>query len=367
MPSKDDIKFMAQAINLALKSKGKVSPNPVVGAVIVKSGKVISTGYHKVFGGPHAEVNAITSSKVPVAGATLYVTLEPCCHFGKTPPCVDLIIKNKIKKVVIGGRDPNPRIRGRSIKKLQIAGVEVVEGVLEQETKKINEDFIKFISKKMPFVAAKSACSLDGKIATSAGHSKWITSEASREYARNIRNQFDAILVGVNTIIKDDPTLDPSLKSKVLKKVIVDSKLSISVTAAILNNQNKDKCIIATTKYADKARLKFLKDHNIDFIICPDKENKVDLKSLFKELAKRNISSILIEGGAKIIGSALKEHLVDKMYFYIAPKIVGDQQALSSIDGLNIKNVNKCINFKDMEVKLIGKDIMVEAYVLRNS
>jgi diaminohydroxyphosphoribosylaminopyrimidine deaminase/5-amino-6-(5-phosphoribosylamino)uracil reductase len=296
-------------------------------------------------------------------GARMYVTLEPCTHYGRTPPCVDAIIRSGIKEVIIGMKDPNPLTNGKSIAKLRRAGIKTKVGVLQKECESLNEVFIKYTAKKMPFIAVKSAQSLDGKIATAKGHSKWITSGAARKYAGAIRNEFDAILVGINTVLKDDPGLNRNTKANGLKKIILDSSLKISPKARLFAGVKPSDVIMATTAKAPlKKRESFLKK-GVQVIVCPRREGKVDLKWLFKELAKREIISVLVEGGAQVIGSVLKGKLADKMYCYIAPVIIGDQKALTSVVGVDTQRVDRAIQLKNMTLKNIGKDILIQGYI----
>lgn len=362
-----DIEYMQRALYLSLKGKGSVSPNPLVGAVIVNGDKIIAEGWHKKCGQDHAEIVAIKKAESSLKGATLYVTLEPCYHFGRTPPCVDAIIEHGFKRVVIGMKDPNPLTKGKSIKKLMAKGIKVEVGLLQDEIAQANEIFLKYIQQKVPFVAAKTAQTIDGKIATSIGQSKWITSEETRAFARKIRDEYDAILVGIRTVLKDDPSLSASKKSKRIKKIVLDSTLAISQKAKIFQDTAPGDCIIVTTKRASLAKKSVLEHIGAMVIVAPILKNgKIDLVWLFKELARIEIASILIEGGAHVIGSALKCKLVDKMYIYIAPKIIGDTQALNSIVGLDIFNLNKAIELDQVKIKTINKDIMVEGYVFRN-
>ncbi len=354
-----DLDFMKMAYRQALKGQMTASPNPMVGALIVKNGKILSQGFHHHRGGPHAEIVAMQKVKGPLDGAKLYVTLEPCFHFGLTPPCVDAILACGIKEVVVGMIDPNPLTAGKSIAKLRKAGIKVRVGVLQEELAVLNQSFIKYITKKMPFVVAKTAQTLDGKIATAVGQSKWITSEASRKLAHDYRNQFDAILVGINTVLKDNPALNAP--SKALKKIIVDSSLKIPLDAKIFKNTIPQNCFMATTKKADKKKIALLEKRGVQVVICPDKNSQVDLGWLMRELARRKIAKILIEGGAKIIGSALKAKLVDKMIFFVAPKIIGDQNAQSSIEGLDILTLSKAVGLKNLECRKIGEDLFFEA------
>lgn len=362
----NDFKFMQKAIDLALKGKGKTSPNPLVGAVIVKNDKIISEGYHRRCGADHAEVVALKRAGQKAQNAKLYVNLEPCHHFGRTPPCVDAIIKGKIKEVVIGMKDPNPRTNGKSIRKLQNKGIRTRMGILNEECQRTNEVFTKYIKKKMPFVVAKTAQTLDGKIATAKGESKWITSQQARNFSRRLRNEFDAILVGVNTVIHDNPRLTASRKAKNLKKIVLDSNLKISPKAQLFKNTNPSDIFLATTKKASKKKIKAFQKKGIHVLIDPKSKSQIRLKWLFKEFAKHGITSILIEGGAQVIGSALKERLIDKMYVYIAPKIIGDHKALSSINGVQASTLSNAVRLQDLNVQKIGNDISLNGYVFRN-
>lgn len=357
----NDFDYMKMAKKIALKGKTTTSPNPMVGAVIVKNGKVIAHGFHHHRGGPHAEVVALKKVKRNLRGAKLYVTLEPCFHYGRTPPCVDAILESGIKDIVVGMTDPNPLTNGKSIAKLRKAGVKVKVGVLQDELVKINESFVKYIFTKMPFIVAKTAQTLDGKIATRAGESKWITSSAARKYAHDLRNEFDAILVGINTILKDNPSLNAPLKS--LKKIVLDSSLRISLNAKIFTNTKLQDCFIATTKKANAKKISVFEKHGVNVLVCPNKNGQVDIKWLMKELARREIARILIEGGGQVIGSALKERLVDKMLIFIAPKILGDQKARNSIDGVNALRLVQAVGLRDMNVRQIGEDFLLEGYI----
>ncbi len=351
---------MKMAQRLALKGKCTVSPNPMVGAVIVKNGKVMARGFHHHPGGPHAEIVALQKAKTDLAGSKLYITLEPCFHFGRTPPCVDEILKSGIKEVIIGMTDPNPLTNGKSISKLRQAGLKVKVNILQDELEKMNEAFVKSIKYKMPFVVAKVAQTLDGKIATSSGESKWITSVASREYSHNLRNEFDGILVGINTVLKDDPGLNAP--SKRLKKIIVDSTLQIFLQAKLFKKTKAEDCFVATTRKADKKKVAALEKRGVNVLIGPDKD-QVDLKWLMRDLARREMAKVLIEGGGKIIGSALREKLVDKMIFFIAPKILGSQNSLSSIDGLPAIHLKEAINLHAIASRKIGDDFILEGYI----
>lgn len=354
---------MELAIKLAKRGEGKVNPNPIVGAVIVKDGIVIGEGYNEKYGEGHAEVNTFKSLKEDPSGATMYVTLEPCSHYGKTPPCVDKIIQSKIKRVVIGMIDPNPLVSGNGVDKLKRAGIEVKVGVLEDKCKKLKEIFIKYILTKNPFVVLKTAMSLDGKIATRIGESKWITSEKSRLEVHNLRNKLSAIMVGVNTVIKDNPELTCRIENgNDPIRIIVDSTLKIPMDSKVL--QNKDnKTIIATTKRANINSMQELLKKNIQVIIIEEKNGQVDLSELIKKLGELGIDSILLEGGSTLNYSALEENIVDKVMVYIAPKIIGGESSKTSVGGIGIAKLNDAFKLKDITTNIVDEDILVEGYI----
>ena len=354
---------MQMALDLAAKGKGYTSPNPMVGAVIARGNRVVAAGWHKRRGADHAEIVAVKKAGARSRGAKLYVTLEPCFHYGLTPPCVDKVIASGIREVVIAMVDPNPLTRGKSIAKLRRAGVKVKVGILRREARRLNEIFIKYMRGRMPFVAAKCAQTLDGKIATAAGESKWITSSCTRDYARRVRDEFDAILLGVNTVLRDDPRLNGVRKTKCLKKIILDSSLKTPLTARLFKGVEPSDCFVAVTKKASSSKVKRFQRKGIRVIISPSKDGRVDLKWLLKTLVKEEITSILMEGGARVIGSAFKSKLVDKLYIYVAPKIIGDQDALSSIVGVDRVSIGRAIRLKDLTSRNIGQDILLTGYV----
>ncbi|MCR4338032.1 MAG: bifunctional diaminohydroxyphosphoribosylaminopyrimidine deaminase/5-amino-6-(5-phosphoribosylamino)uracil reductase RibD [Candidatus Omnitrophica bacterium] len=368
-----NLKFMQRAYELALKGKGKTFPNPMVGAVVVKAGRIVAEGWHRRCGGPHAEIEAFRRAGSKTEGAQLYVTLEPCSHFGRTPPCVDDVMARGISEVIIGMKDPNPLTCGKSIAKLKKAGAKIkilktvgVEGELKRKIEEMNAPFIKFITKQMPWVVAKTAQTLDGKIATAAKQSKWITSEQTRAFARRRRDDFDAIMVGINTVLRDDPSLSAANPSKRLKKIVLDSSLKIDSNARIFQKARPQDCIIATTNRADKGRWKQLEQKGVVVIECPLSGQQFDLAWLLKELARRGIGKILIEGGAHVVGSALREKLVDEMHIYMAPKIFGEQEALSSVRGCHVADINQAIQLKDIRVQSMGSDFLIEGKIKYN-
>ena len=359
--------YMKLALELAKKGIGRVHPNPMVGAVIVKDGKILGQGYHKKCGEGHAEVNAFKDAEEKnenVEGAEMYVTLEPCSHFGKTPPCADKIIEKKISKVFIGTLDPNPLVAGRGIKKLKDAGIYVEYGILESECYKLNEVFMKYIVKKEPFVVMKTGMSLDGKIATYSGESKWITEERSREDVHNLRNELTGIMVGINTVLKDNPQLTCRVNGgRNPIRIIVDSNLKIPMDCKIVNTAKEVETIIATTDKANLDKINSLEDKGVKIIVVPSKNGKVNLKELMTILGKLKIDSILLEGGGTLNFSALEEGIVDKVKIYIAPKIIGGKDSKTPIEGKGIDNLKDAFKITNLSVSTIGEDILVEGYV----
>lgn len=361
---------MQRALELARKGRGFVSPNPLVGAVIVKEGKMIGEGYHEVYGGAHAEVNAFKNATEDVAGATMYVTLEPCSHYGKTPPCAKAIIEKGIKEVIIGAEDPNPQVAGRGIKLLRESGIEVTTGILEEESKRINEIFFKYITTKLPFCVLKTAMSLDGKIATRTGDSKWITNELSRAYVHELRHRLTGIMVGVNTIVQDNPSLNTRLSGKKGSdpiRIVVDTSARIPLEAHILHLKSQARTIIATTEFAKEDKLKQLEALGAQIIIMPLKKNRVDLNDLMRKLGENNIDSILLEGGSELNYSALEAGIIDKVCAFIAPKIIGGQHAKTPVGGDGRAFVKEAFELSSVKWKNFGEDVMIEGYIERGN
>lgn len=358
-------KYIKKCINLAKRGEGQVSPNPLVGAVIIdKNGNIAGYGWHEKYGEAHAEVNAVNMAEqngVDVKGGTIFVNLEPCSHYGKTPPCADMIIEKGLKKVVIGCVDPNPIVAGRGIKKLENAGIEVVTGVLDSECKKLNEIFIKNQLEKKVFVAVKIATTLDGKIATKTGHSKWITSEVSRNYVQKLRNKYDAILTGSGTVIADNPLMTCRLKNcRNPIRVIVDSKACVPAQANVFNADAR--VYLAVLEGADVS----IYPKNVEIIHCPSgvDNEKINLEFLLKVLYEKGIRSILVESGAGLNGALFKMELVDKVYQFIAPKVLGDSDSMGFVQGLDKKKMDECIKLSIEKTKRFGPDIMLECDVL---
>jgi diaminohydroxyphosphoribosylaminopyrimidine deaminase/5-amino-6-(5-phosphoribosylamino)uracil reductase len=355
--------YMNLAIKLALKARGQTSPNPLVGALVVKDGRIVGKGFHEKAGLPHAEVIALEDAGKKASGSTLYVTLEPCTHFGRTPPCVDRIIKSQVKEVIVGMIDPNPKNNGKGIEILRKHNIRVEVGFLEDKLTKINEAFIKYITKRMPFITVKVAESLDGKIATRTGDSKWITSDKSRAFAHRIRKDFDAIMVGVNTVLRDNPRLDAWYSQKHPIKVVVDSQLSTPENANIFSGTSQ--VIIATLNVAlgqlTENRENLTKKARV--LEVKEMAGEINLKDMFKKLAQMGITSVIVEGGGTLIGSLFDQKLVDKVLFFISPKIIGGKEALTSVMGKGISRIDSAIKLKNIKIKRFGEDFLLEGYV----
>ena len=362
-----DIRFMKRAVELSQKGKFAARPNPMVGAVIVMSGEIIGEGYHERFGGQHAEVNAINNAEKPVKGATMYVTLEPCSHYGKTPPCADRIIAEGFSRVVIGMADPNPAVNGKGIEKLKAAGIDVDVSVLENEIRRVNEIYLKNITKNLPFCVLKTAMTLDGKIATKRGDSKWISGEKSREYVHELRHLYNGIMVGVNTIINDDPELtDRSYhaEKKHPVRIITDSTGRMPLDSKVLNGNNI-RTIIAVTDKAPVEFIKKIRDKGKDAIVRPGKNGKVDLDFLMKELWKEGIDSVMIEGGSTLNYSAISDRIADKLISFISPKIIGGAESLTPIGGEGVKRISKAFLLNIDSVERIDEDVVIESYLAK--
>ena len=350
-------KYMQKCFELARQGEGNVSPNPLVGAVVLdKNGDVIGEGFHEKYGEAHAEINALNAAGEQARGGTLYINLEPCFHYGKTPPCIDRVLKSGVKTLVLAMTDPNPKVAGRSIQKARDAGIEVIENVLNKEALKLNEIFLKNIAEQKPFVAIKTASTMDGKIAASTGKSKWITSELAREEVHRLRNKYDAIITGSGTVIADNPSLTCRMEGgRNPIRVIVDSAAKTPETSKVYNNDGTKTIIATSAKTA-----KYLK--HVEILECPLVNNKIDLNYLLNKLYEKGICSIIVEAGAGLNGAILK--YTDKIYFFLAPKLMADKSALSSFEGLITENPNECVKLRFDEVKSFPPDLMIEGYLL---
>ncbi len=353
-----DERYMKMALDLARRGVPWASPNPLVGAVIVRDGRVIGRGWHRCCGENHAEINAIESATEPVRGATIYINLEPCSHHGKTPPCVERLLREKPARVVIGTADPNPLVSGRGIAALKRHGIETRVGVLEGPCRELNEVFFKYIESRIPFVTLKFAQSIDGKIATSTGHSRWISSERSRVYAHRLRSLHDAILVGSGTVAKDDPELTCRLvRGRDPLRVIVDSTLKIPLKARVLREQDRAGPIVFTAKGHDRKKMAALMDRGIEVRIAGLRQ--VDLVAVLKELGRRQVSSLLVEGGARVLTSFIRERIADRLIVISAPKIFG--KGMDAIGDLAVKTVDQAIPLDIRRVSRRSGDIIVDA------
>ncbi|MDD5687642.1 MAG: bifunctional diaminohydroxyphosphoribosylaminopyrimidine deaminase/5-amino-6-(5-phosphoribosylamino)uracil reductase RibD [Elusimicrobia bacterium] len=346
----EEKKYMQVAIKLAEKGAGHVSPNPLVGCVIVKNGRIISSGYHKYCGGHHAEIEALKNCQNP-KDATMYVNMEPCCHYNKkTPPCVPKIINAGIKKVVIAMKDPNPFVSCKGIKQLEKHNIKCKVGILKEEAKKLNEIYIKYVTKKIPYVIVKMAYSADGKTKTISSDSKWISSISSRRIVHQIRSINDAVLVGINTVLRDNPSLTSHDMGKNPIRIIIDTDLKIPLNSNVINNEATT--IIATSVNSNKSKKEKLKKMRVKILELPVKNNLINIKKLLIELGKIGISSLVIEGGETIVESFFSEKLVDKIMFFICPKIIGKAQ-----------NMEDVISVKNISINKIENDLVYEGYI----
>ena len=360
-----DQNYMLQAIQLAKQGEGWTNPNPMVGAVIVKNGRIIGKGYHKKCGELHAERNAIASLTESAEGATIYVTLEPCCHYGKTPPCTEAIIEQKIKRVVIGSRDPNPKVSGKGIKMLQEAGIEVIEDFMREECDRLNPVFFHYITTKTPYVVMKYAMTLDGKIATKTGASKWITGEAARAEVQHMRHRYMGIMAGIGTVLADDPMLNVRVEGwKSPIRILCDSGLRIPLDGQIVKSAGKYRTIVA---YADsentEAKRKRLHEMGVETICCPDENNQVDLKKLMKYLGEEGIDSILLEGGGTLNDSALRAGIVQEVQAFIAPKLFGGMNSKTPVEGIGVRFPSEAVKLKCVDICQVGEDIRITCQV----
>lgn len=366
--NKLDEKYMRLALRLAKRGMGQTSPNPMVGAVIVKGKTIVGRGYHHRAGEPHAEILALRQAGKRAGGGTLYLNLEPCNHFGRTPPCTQAILDGGIKRVVAGMKDPNPLVSGRGIRRLRRAGVQVDVGILEKECRELNAPFCKFITSGKPFVILKAAASLDGKIAARSGAARWISSNISRNYVHGLRQTMDAVMVGIGTVMKDDPLLNvrlPGLKRAGHPlRVIVDSHLRIPLTSRLVRTAGQYPTLVATTKAASSFKMRQLTKAKLAVLVIEnDAQGGVNLNALMGELAGRGIVSILLEGGSTLNASAIKEGIVDRLLFFIAPVIIGGKLAPGIIGGEGALRIKDAQPVKIIKAKHIGPDLLIEGVI----
>ncbi|SMP45782.1 bifunctional diaminohydroxyphosphoribosylaminopyrimidine deaminase/5-amino-6-(5-phosphoribosylamino)uracil reductase RibD [Anoxynatronum buryatiense] len=354
--------WMKRALELAEEGWGTTSPNPLVGAVLVKNGKLIGQGRHLRAGGPHAEVEALQQAGVAASGADLYVTLEPCSHFGKTPPCAEALIRAGIRRAYVAIQDPNPLVAGNGIRMLREAGIEVVEGILEHEARELNDIFIHYITHRTPYVIYKTAMSLDGKTAANTGHSQWVTGEAARRSVHWMRQRVGAIMVGISTVLKDDPQLTvrglPMPPVHPLR-IVADSQGRIPLTCQLVNRVGDAPTMVATTERMDQETEIKLRKKGVQVLRTHSVHGQVNLKELLEELGKRNIDSLLLEGGSTLAAAALEQQLVNKIMFYLAPKLIGGSLAPGVLAGKGIDWMDDCTWVDDMKAHPIGEDILI--------
>ncbi len=359
-----DVTFMKHALRLAARGRGTTSPNPMVGAVVVAKGKIVGSGYHKQAGGPHAEVFALQKAKSKSRHATLYLTLEPCCHTEKrTPPCVPDIIESGVRRVVVAMRDPNPQVAGRGIRQLKQAGIVVDVGCLKHEATKLNEIYIHWVKMGLPFVILKSGMTLDGKIATAKGESKWITGPKAREHVHQFRSRVDAIAVGVNTVLQDDPQLTARLSGKKPTRqpvrIIFDSRLRIPLAARVLKSIETNPTVIATTNMGDSKKMEQLRAKWVEVLVLPQKRKQVSLLRCLQELGDMGITSLMVEGGSELNASFLREGLVNQVYLYMAPALLGGQNAKGLLGGLSPKYLAEKVRVSSLHIQTLGDDLLI--------
>lgn len=358
--------FMKRAIELAKQGVGWTAPNPLVGAVVVKNGRVIGEGYHRKYGELHAERNALAACTEDPAGATLYVTLEPCCHYGKTPPCTEIIIEKKIAKVVIGSRDPNPKVAGKGARILREHGIEVVEDYMREACDALNPVFFHYITTKTPYVVLKFAMTLDGKIATRTGASKWITGEAARNHVHQLRGRYAGILAGIGTVLADDPMLNCRIDGAHQPlRIILDSHLRIPMGSRLVRSAKEYPLLIVcneSTRDREEGtnRIQKLEEAGAKVWTLPEKNGHPDLNVLMQRLGEEKIDSVLIEGGGTANEAALKAHIVHHVYAYIAPKIFGGEDAKTPVEGSGIRLPQECANLRLAKITVLLNDMLLE-------
>lgn len=358
--------FMKRAIELAKQGSGWTAPNPLVGAVVVKNGRVIGEGYHRKYGELHAERNALAACSEDPAGATLYVTLEPCCHYGKTPPCTEIIIEKKIAKVVIGSRDPNPKVAGKGARILREHGIEVVEDYMREACDALNPVFFHYITTKTPYVVLKFAMTLDGKIATRTGASKWITGEAARNHVHQLRGRYAGILAGIGTVLADDPMLNCRIDGAHQPlRIILDSHLRIPMGSRLVRSAKEYPLLIVcneSTRDREEGtnRIQKLEEAGAKVWTLPEKNGHPDLNVLMQRLGEEKIDSVLIEGGGTVNEAALKAHIVHHVYAYIAPKIFGGEDAKTPVEGSGIRLPQECANLRLAKITVLLNDMLLE-------
>ncbi|MFQ5893234.1 MAG: bifunctional diaminohydroxyphosphoribosylaminopyrimidine deaminase/5-amino-6-(5-phosphoribosylamino)uracil reductase RibD [Nitrospinota bacterium] len=364
----DHERCMRRALELAEGGRGRTSPNPMVGAVLLKEGRLVGEGFHARAGEPHAEVGALRAAGPKAAGATLYVTLEPCVHHGRTPPCVEAILEARVARVVIGMHDVNPSVAGRGVRRLVEAGVAVEVGVLGEECRRLNAPYETWMVERRPFVCLKAAASLDGKIATYRGASRWISTEASRRRVHALRNEMDAVMVGAGTVVRDDPALTVRLVDGEVRqpaRIVVDSTLRIPLTSRLLSERPEVATLVATTGKAPPERREAIEAVGREVLVLPERAGRVDLTALMATLAGRAVVSLLLEGGGQLNAAMLEAGLVDKVLVVVAPMLIGGREARTVLDGLGADSIEEAWQLTDLHVEDVEGDLHIEASVVR--
>ena len=360
-----DERFMWAALDLARRGRGATNPNPMVGAVVVRDGQIVGTGYHRAAGELHAEAMALKKAGEGARGAVLYVNLEPCVHQGRTAPCVDAIIDAGVRKVVAAMEDPNPLVCGKGFKKLEEAGVKVKTGVLEEKARLLNEVFIKHITTGRPFVIVKSAVTADGKIATRAGRSRWITGEKARAFVHRLRNNSDAIAVGIDTVLQDDPRLTTRLEEgggRDPQRIVIDSRARLPIDARMISLSSRARTVLATTAAAPPDKTGALQEKGVEILQLPQNEGRVDLEALISKLGERGVCQLLVEGGGTLNYSLLQAGLIDKVMLFIAPLIVGGRESPTSFGGPGVAELEQGWRLEGLEIKRYDGDLLMIGY-----
>jgi len=368
---KRDSYWMGLALELASRGRGRVEPNPMVGCVIVGNNELIASGHHSNFGGPHAEVNAISRCDPNrLRQSTVYVTLEPCSHFGKTPPCVDLLVSHQPKRVVIAMSDPFPAVSGRGIALLRENSIDVDVGVLETQAKHLNAPYLKLLSEKMPWVIAKWAMTLDGALATRDGDSKWISNEMSRRVVHRIRSRVDAVLVGIGTALADDPLLTARLEPneaplRIASRVVLDRQCRLSPDSKLVQSVGSGPVLIAVSRFAPQDNVSKLKDAGCEILVVPEEAENQSLGFVLKELGNRRFTNVLLEGGSTLLGSAFDGALIDEVHCFIAPKIVGGHNAMRPVDGVGKALMEQAAQLSNVQIECLDNDVHIHGFVDR--
>lgn len=363
----DDIRFMHRAAELALRGEGWVNPNPLVGALVVRNGRIIGAGWHERWGGPHAERNALSRCSESPAGATMYVTLEPCCHHGKTPPCADALIAAGIGRVVVGMQDPNPLVAGKGLARLREAGIEVVCGVCEQELRYMNRVFLKYIASRRPWVVLKSAMTLDGKIAARTGDSRWVTGEEARRRVHAMRRRYMAIVAGIGTVEADDPMLDCRLEGEVRQPVrfVADSSARIGLDRQLVQTAGRLRTVVAHTDVAPAPRIGLLQKAGVETWCCGEDRGRLSVEDLLRRMGEQGIDSLLLEGGGTLTESFLRGGFVDEVCMFVAPKLIGGRDAKTPVEGEGFDRMADAVRLGELHVEQIGGDLLIQGLVIK--